>query len=162
MTTTDEPPSVPVPGWMRRTSPSCLATLSFQVFVFFAARSSFIDTSCIFKNVLSRNVNMHDEYFHQLTAVTRNYYEKRVTWPCTAPALPVAPSPASPGAAGPPAAPSLWPAARPPSPAFQPQSETVPSAAAGASAPALLASLPPPPAACKRATRYLHTNICII
>lgn len=35
-----------LPGWMRRTSPSCLATLSFQVFVLFAARSSFLDTSC--------------------------------------------------------------------------------------------------------------------
>ena len=36
-----------LPGWMRRTSPSCLATLSFQVFVLFAARSSFLDTSWV-------------------------------------------------------------------------------------------------------------------
>lgn len=34
-----------LPGCMRRTSPSCLATLFFQVFVLFAARSSFLDTS---------------------------------------------------------------------------------------------------------------------
>lgn len=63
---TNEQQSVSVPGWMRRTSPSCLATLSFQVFVLFAARSRFLDTSYVRHN---RQVDLVN--FEQMSAKRR-------------------------------------------------------------------------------------------